>query len=91
MPGYPFFDYPEVSYDGQEEDFDYSRMGFWRPCGPEHLKYFSAVAYYTAKKLYKEMDVPIGIVGCNWGGTDRKLLDGRGLFKKAWAGMDRGL
>lgn len=68
-PDIRFFDYPEVSYDGQEEDFDYSRMGFWRPCGPEHLKYFSAVAYYTAKMLYEEMDVPIGIVGCNWGGT----------------------
>lgn len=64
-----FFDYPEVSYEGQLEEHDYSRFGIWRTCTKEDLPYFSAVAYYFAENLNKSLDIPIGIVGCNWGGT----------------------
>lgn len=64
-----FFDYPEVSYLGQINEYDYSNFGFWRPCTKEHMEYYSAVAYYFAEKIQKKYHVPIGIVGCNWGGT----------------------
>jgi len=64
-----FFDYPEVSYEGQLEEHDYSRFGIWRTCTKEDLPYFSAVGYYFAENLQKMLDIPIGIVGCNWGGT----------------------
>lgn len=64
-----FFDYPEVSYQNQETDFDYSKVGIWRKCDEDNLEYYSAVAYYFSKKLKGELNVPIGIIGCNWGGT----------------------
>lgn len=64
-----FFDYPELSYPEQEKDFDYSEFGFWRTCTSKDLEYFSAAAYYFAKELYADMKVPIGVIGCNWGGT----------------------
>ena len=65
-----FFDYPEVAYTGQIEEADYSRnYGFWRFCEPDQLERFSAVGYYFAKKIRQQYDVPIGIIGCNWGGT----------------------
>ncbi len=64
-----FFDYPELSYEGQHQEHDYSKLGIWRKCTKEDLPYFSAVGYYFAKDLQDDLNVPIGIVGCNWGGT----------------------
>ncbi|WP_163194071.1 sialate O-acetylesterase [Clostridium thermarum] len=64
-----FFDYPDVSYEGQLDEHDYSSFGTWRKCTREDLPYFSAVGYYFAKELQENLDVPIGIVGCNWSGT----------------------
>ena len=64
-----FFDVPEISYPEQADDFDYSRFGFWRTCHKDNLEYFSAVAYYFARKVQAQLDVPVGIIGCNYGGT----------------------
>lgn len=43
--------------------------GKWQICSPETVPGFSAVGYYFGRELQKELKVPIGLVGTNWGGT----------------------
>ncbi len=65
-----FFDYPEVSYPGQLEEHDYLKnYGFWRKAAPDQLERFSAAAFYFARRIRKTVGVPVGIIGCNWGGS----------------------
>jgi sialate O-acetylesterase len=41
----------------------------WLECAPESVKEFSAMSYYFARKMQRELNVPIGIISANWGGT----------------------
>ncbi len=41
----------------------------WYETSPETIPNFSAVAYYFGRKLYKNLDIPIGLINTSWGGT----------------------
>lgn len=41
----------------------------WRPASPAHAAEFSAVAYHFAKRLRRELGVPVGLLNVSWGGT----------------------
>jgi len=41
----------------------------WYECSPKTSAGFSAAGYFFARKLVKELDVPIGLISANWGGT----------------------
>ncbi len=43
--------------------------GSWSQCSPETVAGFSAVAYFFGKHLQDELDIPIGLISTNWGGT----------------------
>ena len=45
------------------------KFSAWSGCNPDTLKTFSAVAYYFAKEIYKEVKVPIGIIQSALGGS----------------------
>ncbi|QDS88559.1 hypothetical protein EC9_27500 [Rosistilla ulvae] len=43
--------------------------GQWKVCHPGSAGGFSAVGYFFGRRLQNELNVPVGLVGTNWGGT----------------------
>jgi sialate O-acetylesterase len=41
----------------------------WTVCNSQTVGNFTGVGYFFARHLEKELDVPIGLIGSNWGGT----------------------
>lgn len=41
----------------------------WKACSPQTVGDFTAVGYFFGRNLQEKLDVPIGLIGCNWGGT----------------------
>ncbi len=44
-------------------------VGDWQVASPETAGDFSATAYFFARRLHQELNVPIGIIHSSWGGT----------------------
>ena len=71
--------------------------GNWTVCTPETIASFSAVAYYFGRQLQGELDVPIGLIGTNWGGTvveawtSRERLEGFEEFAALWPRIDQSI
>lgn len=42
--------------------------GEWVKCSPEVVGKFSAVAYFFARKVHQEKNVPVGVISTEWGG-----------------------
>ncbi|GAB4426221.1 MAG: sialate O-acetylesterase [Bacteroidia bacterium] len=65
--------------------------GTWSVCTPETMRDFSAVAYFFARRLQSELDVPIGLLNSSWGGTPAEVwmpagtIDGDTLLRHAAA------
>ena len=61
--------------------------GDWKPCSPATVPGFSAAAYFFGRQLYKELNVPIGLIHTSWGGTaaqswtSRKALEANPVLK----------
>ena len=51
--------------------------GEWAVCSPATAAQFTAVGYFFAKKLQKELNVPIGLVNTSWGGTHSETWTSR--------------
>ncbi len=43
--------------------------GSWEICTPQTIPDFSGVAYYFGRDLFKQLDIPIGLIHTSWGGT----------------------
>lgn len=64
--------------------------GDWKICSPETVGKFSAVGYYFGRKLFQELQVPIGLVSNGMGATacqaftSRKVLESNTELKKKY-------
>jgi len=61
------FKVPHVTSD-QPQDEVKTQDG-WQPATPQTVGSFTAIGYFFAREIQKELAVPIGLIGCNWGGT----------------------
>ena len=62
------FNVPQICFEGH--DRKNPAYGHWfTPKESEDLSMFSAPGYYFAKEIYRNEQIPVGIIGCNWGGT----------------------
>ena len=42
----------------------------WEMCDEKSASSFSAIGYYFGKNLEEQLNIPIGLINSNWGGTD---------------------
>ena len=56
-----------IAYEGQKPY--QSGCGYWFGEADLAWETFSSAAYWFARELQPELNVPIGIISCNWGGT----------------------
>lgn len=66
--------YPEIRFLFVEHDKKLTPQsdilsGKWKVCDTNNAKQFSAVAYYFARKIHRDQNVPVGIIQSTWGGT----------------------
>lgn len=63
-----YYHFPRIAY--AKEDMDNANLpAEWKVCTSDYAGDFSAVAYHFAKNVHQALNIPIGIIGCNWGGT----------------------
>ena len=55
--------------------------GDWSECSPETVPGFSAVGYFFGRDLYKQLNVPIGLIHTSWGGTPAEAWTRRGVLE----------
>jgi sialate O-acetylesterase len=75
-------DWPEIRFiDVPNQTGDKPRNSFetpgWQAVTPQNIGRFSAVAYFFGRDLHKELKVPVGLIGCNWGGTPMEAWTSR--------------
>lgn len=60
-----FLQVPNIATKTEQADITTS----WELCDSASAAPFSAIGYFFAEKLNKDLDVPIGIINASWGGT----------------------
>jgi len=67
--------YPEIrefwiptmtDLDGPHRDLP---TGYWKSADPQHVRDFSAIAYFFARDLFEKYHIPIGLINASVGGT----------------------
>ena len=56
--------------------------GSWEVCSPTTAANFSATAYFFARKIQHEINVPIGLINTSWGGTMVETWMSKEAFEK---------
>ena len=66
---YPLIRHFEVPREISLTPKDDLSKGEWKAATPENVGQFTAVGYFFARELYKQLGIPIGLINTSWGGT----------------------
>lgn len=66
---------------GETPKEDLIHAGSWKDATPQNVGAFTAVGYFFARELYKQLGVPVGLVNTSWGGTDIETWTSREAFE----------
>ncbi|MCD8354017.1 MAG: sialate O-acetylesterase [Clostridiales bacterium] len=82
-------DYPSIRFYNvpQRAVLDEEAESTWKVCAPSTSGDMSAVAYFFARQLSQTQGVPVGIIGCYWGGTSISCWMSRQQLEKTAAGQ----
>jgi sialate O-acetylesterase len=64
-----FFYVQKSTADYPQEDLNDG----WKVCSPDEMVRFSAIGYFFGKKIQKDLNVPVGLINTNWGGTPAEV------------------
>src|SRR5687768_104680 len=80
---YPQIRHIKVPNTISAEPLDDIRETEWMICSPETVGQFTAVGYFFARELQKELNVPIGLINTSWGGTHVETWTSREAFEES--------
>lgn len=76
-PHLRLFTVPRVNSETPQRDIDAK----WEECSPETVRQFSAVAYFFGRDLRKALNVPVGLISTNYGGTPAEAWTSRSTLE----------
>jgi sialate O-acetylesterase len=82
-------DFPMIRQFIVEKDLSASSKselaaGKWEVSNKTTVGNFTAIGYFFAKKLYAELNIPIGIINTSWGGTCVETWTSREAFENSY-------
>jgi sialate O-acetylesterase len=57
--------------------------GEWKVANPANAREFSSTAYFFARELYRQLNVPIGLINTSWGGTQSEAWTSQQGFEQS--------
>ncbi len=84
FPQIRMFNAPTVTAVEPQADIEAS----WAVCSPETAPQYSAVAFFFARKLHRELGVPVGVIKTAWGGKPVETFTSREALQSLPATAD---